>query len=76
MTALFPCIACHHLVSRKAIACPNCGHPVRGVLGLLRVISSIRSVLILCGLGLAVALTIAWSSFLSYVVFRLAEFVF
>jgi hypothetical protein len=39
MTALFPCIACHHLVSRKAIACPNCGHPVRGVLGLLRVIA-------------------------------------
>jgi hypothetical protein len=38
--------------------------------------SSIQSALIFCGLILAVALTIAWDSFLSYEVLKLAEFVF
>jgi hypothetical protein len=38
--------------------------------------SSIQGALIFRGLMLAVALTIAWASFLSYEVLKLAEFVF
>jgi hypothetical protein len=36
----------------------------------------IRTALLLCGLGVAVALTVAWDSFLSYEFYRFAEFIF
>jgi hypothetical protein len=36
----------------------------------------IRSASLVCGLGFAVAVTVAWDSFVSYEFFRLAEFMF
>jgi hypothetical protein len=38
--------------------------------------SAARSALLLSGLVVGVALTVAWDSFLSYEIFRLAEFIF
>jgi hypothetical protein len=38
--------------------------------------SAIRSALLACGLGLALAVTVAWDSFVSYEFFRFAEFMF
>jgi hypothetical protein len=38
--------------------------------------SSIQNILIFCGLVFAMALTVAWDSFLSYEAFELAKFVF
>jgi hypothetical protein len=38
--------------------------------------SAVQSALLLCSLIVAVALTLAWDSFLSYEFFRFAEFIF
>ena len=38
--------------------------------------SAVRSALLLCSLVVAVVLTLAWDSFLSYEFFRFAEFIF
>ena len=38
--------------------------------------SAVRNALLLCGLVVAVALTLAWDSFLSYEFFKFAEFIF
>jgi hypothetical protein len=38
--------------------------------------TAIRNALIVCGLAVALAMTVVWDGFLSYEIFRLSEFVF